>query len=223
MSTLAPPVGTAISFGWQQAADVPPGDAWLGARERVFAARLRVAARRADWRLGRFAAKQALATWHGREPFDAEILPDERGAPVAWIDNEVLPVALSLSHRAGHALCAATGTFAAVGCDIEIIEPRSEEFVADYFTARERALVAGAAARDRSLLANLVWSAKESALKARGVGLTVDTRSVEVDVPGPLDCSGWQDLSVGLVDGGEPLLGWWRCSGSFVWTVVAAR
>ncbi len=37
-----------------------------------------------------------------------------------------------------------------LGCDLEVIEPRSEAFLSDYFTAEEQALVARAHATDRA-------------------------------------------------------------------------
>jgi len=73
----------------------------------------------------------------------------------------------------------------AIGCDLEIVEPRSDAFVEDFLTAAERSLVAGAPDEDaRHLLANLVWCGKESALKVLRTGLRRDTRSVEVSLPG---------------------------------------
>jgi 4'-phosphopantetheinyl transferase len=47
----------------QTQADVPAGDEWLCAREAACLARLRFAKRRADWRLGRWTAKRALAAY----------------------------------------------------------------------------------------------------------------------------------------------------------------
>ena len=64
----------------------------------------------------------------------------------------------------------------ALGCDLEVIEPRSEEFVADYFTTEEQKMVSQAPIADRSKLLALLWSAKESALKALREGLRFDTR-----------------------------------------------
>ena len=62
--------------GWltTSAPEVPPGDAWLSARERAVLAGLRLAKRRDDWRLGRWTAKTAVAAWLG---VDAERKPLE--------------------------------------------------------------------------------------------------------------------------------------------------
>jgi len=89
-----------------------------------------------------------------------------------------------------------------MGCDLEIIEPRADSFVADYFTAEEQKMVAGADATDRDLRVTLLWSAKESALKALGEGLRMDTRCVAV-APHLPSCRGRQEegnFSISLPD-----------------------
>ena len=127
---------------------------------------------------------------------------------------------LSLSHAGGMGLAAVTMRNVRIGCDVEEIRPRSEAFVADYFTAPEAALVRDAPTAEQATLANLVWSAKESALKLLGEGLRMDTRAVEVLVsPKPVS-EGWKQLAVATV-GGEALDGRWLVTGGFVWTVVA--
>jgi len=45
----------------QTEADVPAEDDWLSEREAVRLGRMRIPKRRADWRLGRWTAKRALA------------------------------------------------------------------------------------------------------------------------------------------------------------------
>ena len=88
-----------------------------------------------------------------------------------------------------------------IGCDLEMVEPRSDAFVADYFTIEEQALVARASAEDRPRLLALLWSAKESALKALHEGLRLDTRSVIVNpFDGSFDLNGWSPLHVRYTD-----------------------
>ena len=66
---------------------------------------------------------------------------------------------------------------------VETVGRRGEEFVVDWFTDAERALVDSMReVEDRSRLVTTVWSAKESALKALGVGLRMDTRDVNVEL-----------------------------------------
>jgi 4'-phosphopantetheinyl transferase len=110
-----------------------------------------------------------------------------------------------------------------MGCDLEMIEPRSDAFVADYFTLEEQALVARAAPADRPRLLALLWSAKESALKALHEGLRLDTRSVMVHpFAAPFDLNGWSPLEVGY-SGGRVFHGWWQNTNNILRTVVAAQ
>ena len=115
---------------------------------------------------------------------------------------------ISLSHSSGRAVCAVALSGAALGCDLEEIAPRSDAFVADYFTSEEQSMVAGSSPAGRPLVSTLIWSAKESALKALQAGLRLDTRSLIVSVD---DSSGaWHPLQVrkgmtgkSLLDGGR--------------------
>ena len=117
-------------------------------------------------------------------------------------------------------MCLLAAQPAAVGCDLELVEPRSDAFVRDYLTGPERRLVA-AAGSSHDVAANLVWSAKESALKALRTGLMRDTRSVEVAVAdlGPPELT-WLPLRVQAAEG-EVFHGWWLRSGPFLLTACA--
>ena len=110
-----------------------------------------------------------------------------------------------------------------LGCDIERVEPHSDLFLADYFTLAEQSLVLGAPQGERNRLLALLWSAKESLLKALHLGLRVDTRSVEVSLTPPAEAraGGWHPLRVHHAQSGS-LDGWWRESAGFVQTLVTA-
>ena len=84
-------------------------------------------------------------------------------------------------------------------------------------------LVARAAAPDRHWLLALLWSSKESALKALHEGLRLDTRSVMVSpfVPA-FDLNGWSPLEV-RHSGGQVFHGWWQHANNILRTVVAAQ
>lgn len=176
----------------QSLADVSAQDDWLGPWERSHLLTLRFPKRRSDWRLGRWTAKHAVA-YHLNLPHNPndlaciEIRPAASGAPVAFLRNEPANLAISISHRGGTAACAVGESGAMLGCDLEIVEPRSDAFVADYFTAEEQEVVRQAGPADRFALIALIWSAKESALKALQSGLRIDTRtlSVALDDPNP--------------------------------------
>ena len=217
----------AVHWLEQDAACLPSADDWFSFREAEHLSRLRFGKRRADWRLGRWTAKRAVSLYLGRaaDPRSlavVEIRPAPSGAPEVFLDGEAAPVSISISHRDGRAACAIAGPAAALGCDLEIVEPRSRAFATDYFTADEQELLARPAAAERLQLLALLWSAKESALKALGVGLRIDTRSVAVELfVGPVwDSSGWRPLRARHE--GQVLHGWWRQTGGLVRTLAAA-
>src|SRR5215831_16948534 len=137
----------------QTEANVPAEDNWFSAPEAARLSGMRFAKRRNDWRLGRWTAKRALAVYlnvpaHPEALAEIEIRPAPSGAPEVFFANQPAPVTVSLSHRARTAICAVAMSGAALGCDLEIIEPRSEGFLTDFFTTEEEALVARAFASD---------------------------------------------------------------------------
>ena len=200
---------------------LPADPGWLSRYEAERAAGYRFPKRRAEYLLRRYTAKQAVAAATGL-PVDlaslarVEIRNAPSGAPYAVVHGTPAGVALSLTDRAGRALCVVgTGT---VGCDLELVEPRSAGFVHDFLTRAERDRVARSA--DPDAAANLFWSAKESALKVLRTGLRRDTRSVEITIHSG-QMNGWAPLDVVGVEG-ESFAGWWRRYGRFLLTVVGS-
>ncbi len=205
---------------------VPAGDAWLGPDEIASLNTMRFAKRRADWRLGRWTAKHAAALSLDLPESPAslakiEILPNRYGAPEAFLSGTRLPVTISLSHRAGTAICAIAPTEVRLGCDLELIEPHSPAFVTDYFTAEEQTLIAHLCEQEQPTIVTLLWSAKESALKALQQGLRLDTRSVSItDFSATWDVHGWRPLQVRHGEG-QSFLGWWQSNDWVLRTLVA--
>ena len=212
----------AVYWFEQTAAELPDNDAWLTVGESARLCMLRFPKRRADWRLGRWTAKRAVAAILRLPSLGAvEIRSATSGAPEAFVAGGAAPVTISLSHRADVAVCAVAGPGVALGCDIELVEPRCDLFAADYFTTKEQALVEGAPAADRLRLLTLLWSAKESVLKALGEGLRLDTRCVST-VPSGFAVPGgstWRPLVACYC--GREFRGWWRLMDDLVRTVVA--
>lgn len=210
----------------QTEAEVPAENDWLSTREFVRLSGFCFAKRRSDWRLGRWTAKCAVSSFLNL-PTDAqglaqiEIRPASSGAPEIFIANEPAAVAVSISHSSGAAVCAVALPGVELGCDQEVIEARSNAFVADYFTESEQALVARVCSAERSRLVTLLWSAKESALKALREGLRLDTRSVTVSpINGAFNLNGWSPLQVRCADG-RSFHGWWQQGHGMVRTLVA--
>ena len=201
--------------------DLPGGDGWLSAAEAAACARMRFTKRRREFQVARWTAKAAMATLPGCavDACRLEVRHHPSGAPEAWADGRALPVGISLSDRAGWAVCLLGLRPGEVGCDLELVEPRSAAFVRDFFTAAERDLIEGGRIGSSDLRANLLWSAKESALKVLRTGLRRDTRTVEVELGAPEP--GWSPLVV-RADGAGRFTGWWARYGDFLLTVATA-
>jgi len=229
----------------QTAAQVPEHTDWLNATDAAYANGLRFAKRRTDWLLGRWTAKRAVAACLPlpTDPgtlVDIEIRPEPSGAPEAFFSGSPAGVSISLSHSSGVAACAVVESGAVLGCDLETIEPRSDDFIRDYFTAEELGQIAQAETGARDWLVTLFWSAKESALKALRTGLRLDTRSLTVvpissiqdeKIERPKaqglsrqlqdELGAWHPLRVSC-SAGQVFQGWWQHGESLVRTVVAA-
>ncbi len=210
----------------QGMSDAPAHDAWLSPAEAAYVAGLRFPKRRTEFRLGRWTAKSAIArhlgldvSLDGLRRIVIDRAPD--GAPLPLVDGLHAPLYVTMTDRADQAVCLVGPPGTALGCDLELVEPRSDGFVEDYLTPSERALVvAEPRGEARDLAANLVWCGKESALKVLRTGLRRDTRSVEVSFPPGPAVDGWSPMSVRAVEGAT-FSGWWQRFGSFVLTVTA--
>lgn len=226
----------------QTESDMPSEHRWLSTNEMAVLCSMHFPKRRSDWRLGRWTAKLAASACLNLPiDFDAlshlEIRSASSGAPEALLGGQPAPISISISHSAGTAFCTVAPFGTSLGCDIEEIDPRSAAFIADYFTAEEKALITRTQLDERTLLVNLLWSGKESALKALHVGLRIDTRWVCLS---PTDTrfgsaagegqdlypvsqanpDGWHPLS-GRYSGDHILRGWWRSQDRWVRTVIS--
>jgi 4'-phosphopantetheinyl transferase len=220
------PRGPGLFFLSQGMGDAPASDAWLSPLEAGYVARLRFPKRRSEFRLGRWTAKRALCLYLERGDADLAAVVIDRapdGAPAPFVEGRPAEVYLTMTDRADQAVCVVGPPGIRLGCDLELVEARSEEFVSDYLTPAEQALVRAAATDDaRALLANLVWCGKESSLKVLRTGLRRDTRSVEVSLPAGAAVGGWQPLAVTTAEG-DLHHGWWQRFGSFLLTVAATE
>ena len=232
----APPGGpSAVSHWWAGQEDaVPDGLEWLSPREQARLEGVRFTKRRTEYLLRRWVGKRAVAARLGLPTGRAslagiEVLNRMTGAPYVAIEGAETPWEISLSDRAGCAVAliraGGVDAGAAVGIDLEVVEPRSEGFLTDFLTRAEQDWVSGPAVEDerlgRDAAANLVWSAKEAALKVLRLGLRADTRWVEVAVASEPRSDGWARFTA-TWHGGRVLPGWWRREGAYLLTVAAA-
>jgi 4'-phosphopantetheinyl transferase len=207
---------------------------------------LKTMKRRSDWLIGRWTAKHLIQSYIERQTGVPPLLHwltvmnDPDGAPHIIADcrlqiadcdvnlqSAICNLQLSISHCDGHAFCALSDTCGTqIGVDIERIEPRAETFAQDYFTAHELDQLRAAPPENRDTLVTLIWSAKEAALKALRLGLTVDTRKVSCTVaPMPQAGVAWAALGVRAAPAlhGERdciFQGCWRQFGQYVLTMV---
>jgi 4'-phosphopantetheinyl transferase len=207
----------------------PPG--LLQPVEQQRLAELKLRKRRCEWLLGRWTAKHLLQACleHDlqlRLPLNAiGIYNDARGAPVAMVDcgGRIAEWAISISHSHACGFSAALPDGAiGLGADIERIELREWRFVEDYFTPDEIDRVRLAPIDQRETLVTAIWSAKEAALKALRLGLTIDTRRVRCAIdPRRYSDHDWLEFSITCTPSYmRTLRGWWRTWGAHVLTVA---
>ena len=208
---------------------LPADPSWLSGNEAARASDMSFRKRRTEYLLRRWVAKHAVAA---RLDLPADLASLARievrnaagGEPEAWVDGRPAGIGLSLTDRAGWAVClvgrrprpsAATSSWSSRAA------PRSSPTSSPSRSARRFRRPRSQA--DRDLAANLIWSAKESALKVLRTGLRRDTRSVEVPLAGPaLQPGGWAALLVRTAEGAM-FPGWWRRRGAFLLTVALRR
>ena len=168
--------------------ELPPTTEWLSERESAQVATIRFTKRRVEFLTRRWTAKHAVAMVLGA----VWTLPRSRASRSAtvravhptssWTDGCRHRPVTQRPRRMGRL---PGGAARRVGCgslgiDLELVESRSD-------AVRHRLLYCGGmqvrrlpAGEARDEAANLIWSAKESALKVLKLGLRADTRDVEV-------------------------------------------
>lgn len=186
--------------------DVPSGDGWLTPAEREIQTRYTVPVRRADWRLGRWTAKTAMRAAFGVGEHEVAVIAADDGAPEVHLDGGPLPVSLSISHRQGVAVAAVACAGVAVGIDLEIVEPRSDAFVREWFLGVDQVRIR--AADDPHEMACLRWSIKEAAAKLLRGGLRLNVRTMEVRLAIEAGPGMWRPWQVRSDELDAPVDGW---------------
>jgi len=215
------------SLWWltQTAADVPEDDYWLSAGERDKLGGMRFPKRRRDWRLGRWTSTPALRAYLEKGPAlsSLEIRAATDGAPEVYRDGRPGNISISISHSGDRGLCVVGPPEFAIGCDLELVEPRENQFFEDYFTAEETSFAREALAAERPLAALLIWSAKETTLKILREGLRRDTRTVSIRADFPAPEGSWSSWTGRCLDSTRVFHGWWRSGDGYVYTLASDR
>ncbi|MFN8660030.1 MAG: beta-ketoacyl synthase N-terminal-like domain-containing protein [Candidatus Obscuribacterales bacterium] len=135
--------------------------------------------RKAQWLLGRIAAKEAVCKLVMRHSGvrlldqDVEIIYDESGRPViSPLLAQVLGWApwISIAHSDDVAVAVAINSEYPIGVDLQMIAPRDQEFIEFAFSEGEQNLFSAVTGADRDRLVAQLWCAKEALAKALGTG-----------------------------------------------------
>ena len=217
-------MGAGLYWLTQRLADLPDNDAWLAANERMRFDSMQFPKRRNDWKLGRWTAKLAVcAAFSGNViPLsDIEICSSSDGAPRVLLEGRpgLVPISISHSHEIG--FCVIGRGDMNVGCDLEHVEPRAQDFLGDYLTQEEKSFLEQAPVEERPQTSTLIWSAKESILKILHEGLRRDTRSVVISVVWEEGRDPWTPWAGLCLESHRNFYGWWRVCGEYVQTVAA--
>lgn len=151
---------------------VPPR---LSAEEETVAARFRTPLLRARYRAAHGALRLILAAACGRPAETLRFPADAGGKPRLCLDRGDPPLSFSLSHSEGVALVAvAQGE--EIGVDVEAVRPLDDlDALADrVFTPAEVAMLPPVGDAARLVAFHARWTAKEAAMKALGLGLSLD-------------------------------------------------
>lgn len=173
-------IGTVIA--WTAPAAVPPSlGAVLSAEEQATAARRAAPRARDEFVAARILLRFLLAAAAGR-PADAwRIERTGLGAPVV---TGATGLYVSLSHTAG-LVAAGVSDVAPIGVDVETLAGYCDPLAIArrFLHARERVVIEGCGPEERRTVFLGLWSAKEAAAKALGLGLQADFRSFHIQNP----------------------------------------
>ncbi|WP_143277403.1 4'-phosphopantetheinyl transferase family protein [Bordetella genomosp. 9] len=148
----------------------------LQSADRQRAQMTRSARAERDWRVSRALLQQVSA-----------------GSAGASDSDKAAPVSRSLSHSGGHAVVATAPAGWQVGVDLEALRPRDTARLAPWCCSVEEAgaLAGSAADADRLRAFYLLWTLKESFIKAAGLAFPADMRGVGLTGAG-LPWNGWR-------------------------------
>ena len=207
-------------------ADLPRDPGWLAPPESRVLQSLQVPKRRDDWLLGRWTVKNALRRFPGLRDHALEawqVTAEASGQPVVMLEGQRQDIRVSLSHSGDVALCVLSTGPAAIGCDLERIVDRTPTFEETYFTRKEQGSLEGMTEGRRRAFSTLLWSAKESVLKALGVGLRADTKRIEIEPEDHGNCRMWTPFAARDLETSERFTGWWRIDDGMLLSVVSAN
>jgi 4'-phosphopantetheinyl transferase len=212
---------------WNLVQGLPSRDVdFLSPVEKKRLSQMRFARRRQSFQLGRWATKQLLQMHPACTNLPSAsitIANHPAGGPYVQTGGHEVDGCISLSHRENEAVSAMViHSGVSVGVDLEVVEERGRDFVEDFFTSQESTQIDLLPEDERSVAVTRTWSAKEAVLKALGIGLRVDSRTVSINQSHrSIGKDGWQPLeSSGPALEDHACQVWWRSLGQYVLTLA---
>lgn len=148
--------------------------ALLGAAERARHERYRVDAARDQYLVGRLMLRTMLSRYAAVPPEQWVFAANDHGRPRIEAPRLSRPLHFNLSHT--HGLVAlAMGASEAIGVDVENVgrSVSLDDLAANYYSAKEQALLASTAPEQRRRVFFDIWTLREAYAKARGLGLAL--------------------------------------------------
>lgn len=154
----------------------------LSQGERDKCARLVRAADRARCAASRGSLRVVLAKYLGEDPRTLSLTPGTSGKP--GLDGANSPIQFNVSHAGDLGLIAVTRGLR-VGIDIERVRdvPDAEGILNDFFNPQESAHVRSRTGKERTRAFFRLWTRREAAAKALGIGLFDCLARVELPTP----------------------------------------
>jgi phosphopantetheine--protein transferase-like protein len=151
-------------------------------------------AKKNQWVAGRLASKQALNDYlvaQGHNPIppqEISVLYNPNGSPILCdLKGKKLDFLISISHSNEYAVAsiAEAKDLSGLGIDIEKIRSFRTETTTAFMTERELEIYERAPADQKNYFATLIWTGKESVLKALGTGLKIHPGRIELGQSSP--------------------------------------
>jgi len=215
--------------------DVPGHFDWMHPSEKLFLKSLKFPKRRSDWTLGRFTVKTLLqeSILGDLELKDFYILPGEKRAPVLHVPQGVsnarrpsnargTSITVSISHSHQKTFCITSDNHQNIGCDLELIEDRSPNFLKDYFTKKEHSLFEDLWKKylDSKTYFTLCWSAKEAVMKATRLGMSLHPKKIQLKNV-EIEDAEWNKIEILNLKTDQNYYGYWKENDGMIYVYLS--
>ncbi|WP_152054018.1 4'-phosphopantetheinyl transferase family protein [Tautonia marina] len=159
---------------WCEFEDLSQFEGWISRDELLKAQRFRVIRDQRTFLATRILVRAVLSRYEAIAPSDWQFATGRYGKPKLAEPSVVPPLYFNLSRTRGMIVCAVSRTYELLGVDVERWDQGAENLViADrYFAPSELAALKALPDQDQAARFMMLWTLKESYLKAMGVGLT---------------------------------------------------